>query len=422
MTRKLTIQYQRVNSDTYSYHTENKVVMIGRGDESLIDLNLPGDKKVSRMHARLYFDNNGWWLRDLGSKHGTYHNAKLITGNVSLKSGDVIAVGETILQVIIPRAVVQEDAGIPIDLAYVVDETLNDGHLSEHERLELLYHLTNVADDSLASILDNIVAIIHRRYPSASQVGLASYQDGQVMPLAFTPGAQAHYSVDLAKQVVHKREATIWRVPDKASPGEIRESLKGVYSAMYVPIIRNQLARGVLYVHSSTEDFNYQIEQLQLLNGISQVVSEVLAGKAGETDGRIPDVFVSYAHEDRDFVLTLVNDLRKRSINVWCDDRLQPGDLWEDSIMNAIAMAGSFVLVVSEACVQSKFISREIDQALSHNKVIFPLIYQEPVSKIREEIERYQYIRPGGDYSSLLDEISYAIYSQFERSMDDNGS
>lgn len=55
------------------------------------------DKSVSSRHAELWHDQDGWCIRDIGSAHGTYINAKRITEPTNLAEGDRIHVGKTIL-------------------------------------------------------------------------------------------------------------------------------------------------------------------------------------------------------------------------------------------------------------------------------------------------------------------------------------
>lgn len=48
---------------------------------------------VSRQHAQIAFDNGAYTLVDLGSRHGTYLNGKLIKDRAPLREGDILAFG-----------------------------------------------------------------------------------------------------------------------------------------------------------------------------------------------------------------------------------------------------------------------------------------------------------------------------------------
>jgi pSer/pThr/pTyr-binding forkhead associated (FHA) protein len=66
-------------------------VMVGR-DESASDLILH-HPQVSRMHARIVARGTDYVLQDLGSSRGTTLNGEAVTGNLDLKTGDVVGIG-----------------------------------------------------------------------------------------------------------------------------------------------------------------------------------------------------------------------------------------------------------------------------------------------------------------------------------------
>ncbi len=68
-------------------------IIIGRDPN--VDLSLPSPS-VSRRHARLTRDGNGYSLEDLGSSNGTFLNGERLTGRQSLHSGDQIRLGQAI--------------------------------------------------------------------------------------------------------------------------------------------------------------------------------------------------------------------------------------------------------------------------------------------------------------------------------------
>lgn len=67
-------------------------VILGReGDQVRLD-----DRKVSRQHAKLWAEGGQWYLKDLDSRHGTYHNSRSLGGSrVKLTDGDRIKIGNT---------------------------------------------------------------------------------------------------------------------------------------------------------------------------------------------------------------------------------------------------------------------------------------------------------------------------------------
>lgn len=73
----------------------SKSLMIGRGGGVDVDVRLE-NTDVSRNHARLWADDKGFHVQDLGSLNGTFINGTRVDGNATLNLGDRIQVGSTI--------------------------------------------------------------------------------------------------------------------------------------------------------------------------------------------------------------------------------------------------------------------------------------------------------------------------------------
>lgn len=71
-------------------------VRIGRLPDN--EIVLDGDDAVSRRHARLEKRATGWVLMDVGSRNGTLWNDTVTSGEVTLRNGDRVKVGSTILK------------------------------------------------------------------------------------------------------------------------------------------------------------------------------------------------------------------------------------------------------------------------------------------------------------------------------------
>ena len=67
---------------------------IGRNEPELT-LDLIGDPWVSRLHARLDFHDDHWWLADAGSKNGTWLERVQVTSEVPIAPGQILRVGHT---------------------------------------------------------------------------------------------------------------------------------------------------------------------------------------------------------------------------------------------------------------------------------------------------------------------------------------
>jgi hypothetical protein len=79
------------------YLAASQEIKIGRKPENHICLN---DPKVSRYHALLRFEESNLVIIDLNSTNGTNVNGARLVTEQKLCSGDMIRVGETIMQII----------------------------------------------------------------------------------------------------------------------------------------------------------------------------------------------------------------------------------------------------------------------------------------------------------------------------------
>ena len=56
------------------------------------------DQHVSGRHARVFYEEDAFWVEDLDSTNGTYVNGRKIEGRTRLRDADMIKVGGTILK------------------------------------------------------------------------------------------------------------------------------------------------------------------------------------------------------------------------------------------------------------------------------------------------------------------------------------
>jgi len=78
------------------------------------------------------------------------------------------------------------------------------------------------------------------------------------------------------------------------------------------------------------------------------------------------DVFLSYAHEDKETALRLADDLKLSGVDVWVDSRrLQPGENWVEALLDAIKAAPNFLALVSKNTAGSSHFSTELAAALA---------------------------------------------------------
>jgi len=83
----------------------------------------------------------------------------------------------------------------------------------------------------------------------------------------------------------------------------------------------------------------------------------------------MPDIFISYAHEDQERVRLIVQELEKRWSVFW-DRKIPPGKTWEDSIGKALEESPCVLVVWSHSSVQSDWVKEEADVARKRDTLV----------------------------------------------------
>jgi pSer/pThr/pTyr-binding forkhead associated (FHA) protein len=74
----------------------SNALAIGRVDDN--DIIIDDDTFISSHHARLEIRPEGVWVVDLQSTNGSFVNGQRLTGERSVRKGDRIQVGSTVLE------------------------------------------------------------------------------------------------------------------------------------------------------------------------------------------------------------------------------------------------------------------------------------------------------------------------------------
>ena len=70
-------------------------VSIGRAAGCQVTID---DTYASQIHARLFTRDNQWQIEDLGSTNGTWLNRHKVSGPMVIKPGDVVQIGNTVME------------------------------------------------------------------------------------------------------------------------------------------------------------------------------------------------------------------------------------------------------------------------------------------------------------------------------------
>jgi two-component system NtrC family sensor kinase len=287
------------------------------------------DNTVSRRHAELVPDDGSWALRDLGSSNGSYVNGARVTGRYSLKVGDQIRVGRT-LMVFGSAAGVSRTSGGNVNLAGAesgMDSAIVAALPSNEDsmvlavpepaaaamnNLRVLYQLSAQLGGSFGQdqVLEVVMDLVFEHLKADRGIILMlDERTGELQPKVVrvrdendpradkavngppaskvAPGEKIHASRTIINHVLKEGEgvlSTNAMADQRFSKGKSVHNL-GIRSALCVPIRARKFSLtrpinpagdklssdeilGVIYVDSSVRNYTYSPDQLRLLNTI----------------------------------------------------------------------------------------------------------------------------------------------------------
>ena len=113
-------------------------------------------------------------------------------------------------------------------------------------------------------------------------------------------------------------------------------------------------------------------------------------------------VFVSYSHQDAGYletgsVLGFLKGLEKDNIEFWTDQKIRPGELWDEAIKTWIQQTDIALVLVSQSFLDSDYCQNvEIRDFLAGKTHLFPVILS-PCDWRRHDWLKSRQFLPGGD-------------------------
>jgi len=259
--------------------------IIGRQSRT-VQLN---DGTVSRQHARISGNNGAWMLEDFGSANGTYINGVRVKKPVSLKRGDQIRCGSSLLVFggagAALAAVDVDEEGRLVDAAIVATIPSSEDSViiptaeagaQAIGSLRILYGLIGEIssifniDALLQTALDRVFSTLK---PDRGWVIL--FDDGKMNLMASRMTEKSRdkripISRTIINEVVSKQVGVLSSnaMHDKrfASGQSVQDF--GIHSAICAPIRGHVRILGVIQIDSSVSERTYNTEQLRLLTAI----------------------------------------------------------------------------------------------------------------------------------------------------------
>jgi 3',5'-cyclic-nucleotide phosphodiesterase len=244
------------------------------------------DKFVSRKHLRIVKKGKGYFIKDLGSKNGTYVNGEPISPGVEIQVGEgvpvvlgmsVICLGKACLESVMPFL---DSIDLSKEIADSETVIVQDRPMTSQKNMELIHRVSHVLMKStdiheiLQKILDHILdhlkrvdrGVIILIHPETKKVS-------EVVPKSRKPGTKPrkHYSRTVVERVVRESRPIMMLDTLSEDEGDRSASMEmmSVRSVMCVPLISRSKIRGVIYVDSLNRPHGFRNDDLSLLTALS---------------------------------------------------------------------------------------------------------------------------------------------------------
>ena len=253
---------------------EDEKNFLGRDWECRIVLN---DPQCSRIHAKVFFEDDGWWIADNGSSNGTYVNGQTIE-KARLVDGTQVKVGASSFSFGLrgsedgePESESPEDSG---NMTIVLNESMDPQETGQYTLdflkgqnwgqdffflFQLAVKLLNVDQP------EKVISICMKRLFDRTSASAAGFlwlsEDGTLTPRVFFPEDQANtleLNPALTKRVVNERQAL--RV-EKGTGENNRKSKKDAVPSSFsdsicVPLISDDTVKGAIHLYRSNTPFH----------------------------------------------------------------------------------------------------------------------------------------------------------------------
>jgi hypothetical protein len=133
----------------------------------------------------------------------------------------------------------------------------------------------------------------------------------------------------------------------------------------------------------------------------------------------MPDIFLSYAREDRPKAQEITAGLKAKGWSTWSDMEIKVGDFWAKAIDQQLRATRCVLVLVSKHSVRSEMIANEISLARVNSTVIPVLLDDVPLPLSLARIQAANLIGWNGSPSSpafqeLVDAIKAALSGAIE--------
>jgi diguanylate cyclase (GGDEF)-like protein len=267
-----------------SFVLNGNTAQIGRGPGNEVRLK---EASVSRKHAKIYRDNDRYYIQDLQSRNGTWINGNIIESGqrVQVQEGVPIAVGNVLLSLGKKCSLKRLPNLYSIRIQPPADDSLKpstfaDRRAKQKKELELIYDISVELLGSLdltelcEKVLDSIFGCLKRI--DSGFIFLVEPESGKLKKIASrlregnrteAPG----YSRSLVRRVVKEGKAVMMpntAMEDKADISDSMEKIR-VKSVICVPLVSKLGTKGAIYLQSVNVVHGFRKDDLFFLTGLS---------------------------------------------------------------------------------------------------------------------------------------------------------
>ncbi len=288
------------------WETPETEVVFGRAEEQCpIILDLSPDQRVSRLHGRIWEEDNCYWIEDLNSSRGTQLNGIEIKGRgkQQLQPDDSILVGQTTLNVefgvthgaahgtnyleqgtfLLPEKRHAESGmaiSLDVDATGVDPVPLECAGDAKARRLKMVYDLPfqfatkTTLESLLLAIVDQLVDVI----PTAENWALVLREPGtdDLSLKAYRHVHRTYLSETLLRRAMTERKAFIWKKCTEMNiSGSIAQS--GIEVGMYAPLLWQGEALGAICAGARRAEVVFTDEDVRLLVLVAQYAAMAVA-------------------------------------------------------------------------------------------------------------------------------------------------
>ena len=262
--------------------SEKRILSIGRLPSSEIFID---DPVVSRRHAEVYLADEGYFVRDTGSRNGTFLNGERVFDPAPLRPGDVIGIGssrvvyepsdsvaflkdgkdtQSTSAISLSEPTPEKLASAPVALLETVAEVARK--LAEPQPLEIL--------------LDAILQVCIQKTAAQRGAIMLIDDEGELEPKAYISTTRSHekfaISRTIANQAIRENQAILIRDVEGDEHLKMSESIASlkIRSAICTPLWNGEKTVGILYVDTTEHGNLFGETDLYFFSALTGLIAE----------------------------------------------------------------------------------------------------------------------------------------------------